>query len=101
MQLSHKKRLDIFIEAHSLAPVEALLSKCGFKGWTVLEGVEGSGAHGAWRQTGIGEQAAYLVVAIGAEAAAEAALAELSAYFTDYPGIVTITDVTVVRGERF
>lgn len=101
MQLAQKKRLDIFIEAHGLGAIEDMLSACGFKGWSVFEGVEGSGAHGAWRQTGVGEQPALLVVAIGAEAAASAALDWLSLYFAEYPGIVAVADVTVMRGERF
>lgn len=101
MQLLERKKLDIFVEAHALEHVERMLAQAGFKGWSVFEGVEGSGSHGAWRQTGIGESSACLIVAIGGAEAAENALQWLADYFRTYPGIVAISDVAVMRGERF
>ena len=101
MNLVNRKRLDIFIEAHALGHVEAMLGKSGSKGWSVFQGVEGSGAHGAWRQTGIGESSACLVIAIGSESVCEAALEWLADYFKTYPGVVAVSDVSVMRGDRF
>jgi len=101
MNLTKKKKLDIFIEAHALPRLEAMLGETGFKGWSGFAGVEGSGTHGAWRQTGVAEGGAYLVIAIGGEDAAEAALAWLRDYFMTYPGVVSVSDVSVMRGERF
>lgn len=101
MNLITRKKLEIFIESNALAAVERMLSAAGFKGWSVFEGAEGSGAHGRWRQIGIGEDAAYLVVAIGGEAATEAALAWLGDHFKTYPGVAAVSDVAVMRGERF
>jgi PII-like signaling protein len=101
MNLVNRKKLDIFIEAHGLGHVQEMLGQCGFKGWSVFEGVEGSGAHGAWRQTGIGESGACLVVAIGAAEAVDKALDWLSGYFKTYPGVVAVSDVAVIRGDRF
>jgi hypothetical protein len=101
MNLTPKKKLDMFIEAHALQRLEAMLGETGFKGWSVFAGVEGSGAHGAWRQTGVAEGGACLVIAIGGEDAADAALEWLRDYFTIYPGVVSVSDVSVMRGERF
>jgi hypothetical protein len=101
MELASKKKLDIFIETHALAQLEVMLGDVGFKGWSVFKGVEGAGLHGAWVQTGIIESEARLVVAIGTEAAAEAALEWLAGYFKSYPGIVAVADVGVMRGDRF
>ncbi len=101
MQVVDRKKLDIFIESHALERVEEMLGRAGFKGWSVFEGVEGSGAHGAWRQTGIGESGACLVVTIGGDEASEKALEWLSDYFKTYPGVVSVSDVSVMRGERF
>lgn len=101
MNLTPKKKLDVFIEAHALQRLEAMLGETGFKGWSVFAGVEGSGAHGAWRQTGVAEGGACLVIAIGGEDAADAALEWLRDYFTIYPGVVSVSDVSVMRGERF
>lgn len=101
MELTPRRKLDIFIEAHAIASLEDMLGKAGFKGWSVFAGVEGSGSHGAWRQTGVAEAEARLVIAIGTEAACDAALTWLSDYFRSYPGVVAVTEVGVMRGERF
>jgi hypothetical protein len=101
MNLSARRKLDIFIERHALNELETILGEAGFKGWSVFHGVEGSGAHGAWRQTGIGDSAACLVIAIGSDEASRSALDWLSDYFATYPGVVAVSDVEVMRGERF
>jgi hypothetical protein len=67
----------------------------------VFLGMEGAGAHGAWRQTGVTDAEACLVIAIGGEAATQTALDWLSDYFRTYPGVVSVSDVSVMRGERF
>ncbi|MGE3363610.1 MAG: hypothetical protein AB7I34_09195 [Rhizobiaceae bacterium] len=101
MNLTPLKRLDIFVEGHALEPLERVLGEAGFKGWSVLTAVEGAGAHGAWHQTGVGEAEARLVIAIGTEPASSSVLAWLADYFRNYPGIVSVTDVSVMRGDRF
>lgn len=101
MELAIRKRLDIFIEGHALTHAEAMLGQSGFKGWSVFQGVEGSGAHGSWRQTGIGESSACLVVAIGDDTMCSNALEWLADYFKTYPGVVAVTEVSVMRTERF
>lgn len=101
MDLTPRKKLDIFIENHALQHVEAMLGEAGFKGWSVFTGMEGAGAHGAWRQTGVADAEACLVIAIGGDKAAGAALDWLSDYFQTYPGVVSVSDVSVMRGDRF
>lgn len=99
--LSQRKKLEIFAEPHALPEVEEMLTRTGFKGWSVFSGQEGAGAHGAWRQTGVEEGGVSLVIAIGTNEASEAALAWLQTFFGVYPGIVAVSDVQVMRAERF
>ncbi len=101
MQLSPRKKLDIFIEAHALTELEGVLAKAGFKGWSVFSGVEGAGVHGSWRQTGVAESEARLLVAIGTEAACLPVLGWLEDYFRSYPGVVAVSDVSIMRDDRF
>ena len=101
MELIIRKRLDIFIEAHALGRLETMLGEAGFKGWSVFAGIEGTGVSGSWRQMGIGESEAKLVIAIGSTDAAKAALLWLKTYFSSYPGVVALSDVEVMRSERF
>ena len=99
--LTARRKLEIFIEAHALESVEAMLGQSGFKGWSVFAGSEGAGVHGRWRQTGVEEKGLHLLIAIGDEQACEAALQWLDDYFKIYPGIVTVSAVQVMRGDRF
>lgn len=101
MQLVKRSKLEIFVEQHALEPLEHELAEAGFSGWSVFAGIEGSGAHGAWRQTGVGEDAAFLLVAIGSEDAADRVLNWLGDYFKTYPGIVALSEVSVMRADRF
>jgi hypothetical protein len=101
VDLTLRKKLDIFVERHALQSIETMLGKAGFKGWSVFVGAEGAGAHGAWRHTGVADSEACLVIAIGGETATESALGWLSDYFQTYPGVVSISEVSVMRGERF
>jgi nitrogen regulatory protein PII len=101
MALLTRKKLEIIVEAHALERVEQRLAAAGFKGWSVFAGAEGRGAHGIWRQTGVDEAGLRLIIAIGGEEAAEAALSWLVEYFDLYPGVVALSDVQVLRSERF
>jgi hypothetical protein len=99
--LTRRRKLEIFVEAHALQRIETMLDGAGFKGWSVFAGSEGAGAHGVWRQTGVDERGLSMILAIGPAEACEAALAWLADYFKHYPGIVAVSDVEVMRGERF
>lgn len=101
MDLVTRTKLEIFVEAHAVDEIERMLKRFGFKGCSVFAGVEGAGSHGAWRQTGVEEAGVRLVVTIGAESAAQAALVWLENYFAAYPGVVAMSEVRVLRAERF
>lgn len=102
MQLVTRKKLEIFVEAHALARVEAMLNEVGVKGWSVFDGVEGAGSGGTWRQSAVeGGGDMHLIIAVTNEPAAQRALEWLKQYFSTYRGVVTVTDVQVLRPERF
>ncbi len=101
MDLMPRKKLDIFIEAHALEALETMLGNVGFKGWSVFKGIQGAGLHGGWQQTGIEQAEARLVIAIGGEEACQGALDWLADYFKSYPGVVSVSEVGVMRRERF
>jgi len=101
MDLVTRTKLEIFVEAHALDDVEQMLARVGFRGCSVFAGVEGAGSHGAWRQTGVDEAGIRLVITIGTDASAQAALVWLGDYFASYPGVVAMSEVKVLRAERF
>lgn len=101
MELVARTKIEIFVEAHALGEVEQMLRDSGFRGCSVFAGVEGAGSHGPWRQTGVDEAGMRLIVSIGSEASALKAVAWLDRYFESYPGVVAISEVKVLRAERF
>lgn len=101
MALVARTKIEIFVEAHALDEVERMLETAGFKGCSVFSGLEGAGSHGPWRRTGVDDAGMRLIISIGSEASARTALAWLEVYFQTYPGVVAVSDVKVLRAERF
>lgn len=102
MQTVARKKLEIIVEAAVLRRVEGFLAEAGVRGWTVLPSLEGSGAHGEWQSQGFSPaQNKRLILALASEEVAAQVLDRLAAFFADYPGIVFISDVQVLRAERF
>lgn len=103
MQTFPKKRLEIVIETPARRGLLALLEQLGVTGYTVLDAAAGSGRHGAWDEAGqvSSAQGMALVICIVDPAGADRALEAISAYIEARIAIVTISDVEVLRGERF
>ena len=102
MQLTRRKKLEIVIEAPVLRRVEAFLSEAGVRGWTVLPSLAGAGDSGEWRSGDFTPgQEKRLILALVCSEAAEKVLARLADFFADYPGVVAVSDVEVLRGEKF
>jgi nitrogen regulatory protein PII len=102
MQLVQRKRIEIFVEAHALKRVEAMLNEVGVKGWSVFNGVEGAGEGGVWQRSPVeGGGEMHMVIAITNEAACDRALDWLKLYFAQYRGVVAVADVSVLRPNRF
>lgn len=102
MQTHARKKLEIVVEAPVLRRVEAMLQDAGVTGYSVFAGLEGAGETGGWRREGLtGADEKRLVFAVTSPEKAERALERLSEFFADYPGIVCVSDVQVIRGERF
>ncbi|MBA4795347.1 P-II family nitrogen regulator [Phenylobacterium sp.] len=102
MQLTRRKKLEIVIEAPVLRRVEAFLSEAGVRGWTVLPSLAGAGDSGEWRSGDFTPgQEKRLILALVSSEAAEKVLARLADFFADYPGVVAVSDVEVLRGEKF
>ncbi len=96
------KRLEITVELLLARRVEQLLLDAGVKVFTVLEGKEARWLSGAAFEDAAGDAVQpAVIVAVAATEAAEAAVERLSAFFRRYPGMIYVSDVQVLRGERF
>lgn len=106
MTLFHKAtKIILVVERLLRDKVIAIVEAEGAKGYTVTEGV-GKGAHGLHGSDRPGIAPGFTIVRIEvivADRAAAERIAETVAgrYFKDYPGIVYMDQVEVLRLEKF
>jgi nitrogen regulatory protein PII len=103
MKTFPKKRIEIMIEAPLMQRVITLLDKLDVGGYTVLPVLAGRGKDGAWHRDGAIGRAGSLVMifCILDENRVDAVLDPLFELVSRQIGIVTVSDVQVVRGEHF
>ncbi len=103
MQTHPKKRIDIIIEMPLLRRITERFDKAGVSGYSVLPVVAGRGQTGAWSAGGqvsdVGQMAAIICIVDAGKA--DAVLDEVFAVVKKQIGFVTLSDVAVVRSERF
>lgn len=98
-----RKRIDIFIEAPLMNRVIEALDHADVTGYTVLPAMAGRGRRGEWRRddaVNIAGQLVCVVCITGAEKA-EAVLAAVHRMLARQIGIVTVSDVNVIRADHF
>ena len=103
MKTYPKKRIDIMIEAPLMKRVIDLLDGTGVGGYTVLPVLAGRGQDGAWHRDGVVGRAGALVMifCILDEENVDAVLKPLFDLVSRQIGIVTVSDVQVVRPDYF
>ena len=103
MQMHPKKRVEIIVEAPLLRQVIARLDAAHVTGYCVLPVLAGRGQEGFWSAEGqIGEAGRMLmVICIVDTALADEVLEAVFAVVSRQIGLVTMSEVTVVRPGRF
>ena len=103
MQMFPKKRIEIFIEAPLLRTIAECLNKAQVTGYSVLALASGKGSAGAWSADSQVGQAGqmYAVVCIIDVAIAEKVVEAVFSVIDLQIGMVTLSDVTVLRPARF
>ena len=103
MDTYNKKRIDIMIEAPLMNRVLKVLDDNGVSGYTVLSALAGRGKDGAWHRDGIVGRAGALVsiFCIVDETRVDQVLTPLFSLVSKQIGIVTVSDVRVIRNDHF
>ncbi|MDD9905122.1 MAG: DUF3240 family protein [Rhodospirillaceae bacterium] len=104
METTPKVRLDILIEQLAASRLEEILTALdGVSGYTVLPVQGGSGLDGLWTRDGqVGHMSGMVMVWCIIDRQQKDAVLEAVFSFVDrFAGIVTVSDIEVVRGERF
>ncbi len=97
-----RKRIEILCDTPLVGRVVTKLREAGISGWSVLHVDSGGGRHGEWQHDDVtGAAAKTLVLAIASQANAARVVDALAPVLDSYGLLLTISDVEVVRGERF
>lgn len=103
MQTHAKKRIEIMVEEPLITRVLSLLDEQDVSGYTVLPALAGRGKEGSWHRDGLVGRAGALVqiFCIVDESRVDAILEPLFKLVSRQIGIVSISDVAVIRPEHF
>ncbi|MEO0981530.1 MAG: DUF190 domain-containing protein [Pseudomonadota bacterium] len=97
------QRIELIIERMAYKRAGRILEASGLTGYTVVPALAGYGNNNRWtRDTDISASRDMVVIlSIGDEAKVSAALDEVSKLLGEHIGVVSVSDVTVLRPQRF
>ena len=103
MQTHPKKRIEIVVEAPLRKRLLRLLDREGVNGYTVLPAIAGRGDETDWQREGQVSLAGQMlmVVCIVDPSRADEIIEAVYNLLSHQYGIVTLSDVEVIRGEKF
>jgi PII-like signaling protein len=103
MQMHAKKKVEIVVEAPLLNRLLGILDEADVSGYTVLPAVAGRGHHGSWSREGLATDAGRMVMVmlIVSPEAISRLMEAIYPLISRQIAIVTVSDVQVIRGERF
>ncbi|MEM7774207.1 MAG: DUF190 domain-containing protein [Pseudomonadota bacterium] len=103
MQTFPKKRIEIMVEAPLMSRVLEILDEQGVSGYTVLPALAGKGKDGSWHRDGLVGRVGSMVqvLCIIDESRIDDVLAPLFKLVSQQIGIVSVSDVRVIRAEHF
>ena len=98
-----RHRIELIIERMAYKRACRILEASGMTGYTVLPAMAGFGNGNRWqRDTDISaSRDMVVIVSIGDEERVRACMAEIARLLGAHIGVVTVTEVEVLRPERF
>ena len=98
-----KKRIEMIIEAPLEITIIDLFDELSVKGYTIIPAIFGRGQEGVWRGDGLISGAGQMIVIVSIldPARVEEILSRLYEFMKNRIGIITISDVEVIRDEHF
>lgn len=97
-----RKRVEILIDTPLAPRLIKAASEVGIAGYTLIPVQSGAGRGGAWRDDRVsGAQTKTIFLTIASEEKAERLVDMLAPNLESYGMLLTLSDVQVVRGERF
>lgn len=101
-QMHARKRIDIIAETAILARVEEALTAASVTGYTVVPCIKGRGWHGEWHSDEIADAGRMVMVtAILRDGTLDAVVNGLQPILKRWRIVIAISDVNVIRSEKF
>lgn len=102
MQTVQRKRIEILADAPLVPAIVAALRRAEIGGHSVLPVLSGGGRSGSWSEERLtGAETKQLVWAIASEEHSAQFVDAVAPLLSSHRLLLTISDVAVVRGERF
>ena len=102
MQLYPKKKVELVVEASCAPKILEMIEATGAKGYTMLHEVSGKGHRGVRDDSHLTDVFRnVLIIVVAAEAIAREIVSRSQPLLENYAGIVTMSDVDVVRDDHF
>ena len=103
MQMHQKKRLEIIIEALLVEQITIIIDEAGAMGYSVIPLLAGKGLSGSWTSEGQVSRASSMVaiICIIDQSIADSLLQSLFPIVSRHMGVLSISDILVIRPEHF
>lgn len=97
-----RKRVEILLDAPLAPRLIQAAADVGIAGYTLIPVQSGAGRSGTWRDDRVtGAETKIIFLTIASEEKAAKFVDLLAPHLGDYGMLLTLSDVQVVRGERF
>lgn len=97
-----RTKIEIIVDHPHLPDVTAILEGRAVRGYSVFESLSGKGSRGAWVQAHLTDaDDRLLIVVVTSSETADLVLGDLDELFEEIPGVVFVSDVRVLRTDRF
>ena len=102
MQTHSRKKLELIIESAHMNPIKEILERHGNQAYTVVPCLSGRGARGDWTPDRLTQAGSRILLITVAEATIiRSILEDVQIVLEQLPGVVFVSDVEVLRPERF
>lgn len=101
--MTTKKRIELIIEKMAFKRACRVFEAAGAKGYTALPTMAGFGNGNRWqRDTDMsGSNDMVMMISIGDDATTKRVIEDLESLLGEHVGVVSVSDVTVMRPDKF
>jgi hypothetical protein len=102
VQTVPRKRIEILVDTPLVPRIVSQLKAVDISGWSLIHVDSGGGRAGQWQHDDVtGASAKTILLTIASEDKTNALTTALAPLLDSYGMLLTISDVQVIRGDRF